>query len=63
MPGLVPGIQPTARAGASGRMDPGDKHRDDNVQPIGSILAIRTYSPQSLMAASNSFCASSGVVM
>ena len=29
MPGLVPGIQPSARTGASGGMDPGDKHRDD----------------------------------
>src|SRR3990172_6030657 len=29
MPGLVPGIQPYAHAGASGTMDPGDKHRDD----------------------------------
>jgi sulfopyruvate decarboxylase alpha subunit len=30
MPGLVPGIQPTARAGASDAMDPGDKRRDDS---------------------------------
>jgi hypothetical protein len=37
MPGLVPGIQPTTNAGASGKMDPGDpgrfagagKRRDD----------------------------------
>jgi hypothetical protein len=28
IPGLVPGIQPSARAGASCAMDPGDKHRD-----------------------------------
>src|SRR5690606_25550869 len=26
----VPGIHPTARAGASGEMDPGDEHRDDS---------------------------------
>jgi len=25
----VPGIRPTASAGDSGSMDPGDKHRDD----------------------------------
>jgi hypothetical protein len=31
IPGLVPGIQPTASAGASCEMDPGDKHRDDTV--------------------------------
>jgi hypothetical protein len=31
MPGLVPGIQPSTSAGASGEMDPGDKHRDDTV--------------------------------
>src|SRR5262245_63352690 len=30
MPGLVPGIQPSASAGASGEVDPGDKHRDDD---------------------------------
>jgi hypothetical protein len=30
IPGLVPGIQPTAFAGAGGALDPGDKHRDDN---------------------------------
>jgi hypothetical protein len=30
IPGLVPGIQPTAIAGARGTMDPGDKHRDDS---------------------------------
>jgi hypothetical protein len=29
MPGLVPGIQPTAGAGAGGKMDPGHKARDD----------------------------------
>jgi hypothetical protein len=29
MPGLVPGIQPTARSGASGEMDSGDKRRND----------------------------------
>jgi hypothetical protein len=29
IPGLVPGIQTSAGAGASGEMDPGDKHRDD----------------------------------
>ncbi len=29
MPGLVPGIQPSTRAGAGGWMDPGDKRRDD----------------------------------
>jgi len=29
MPGLVSGIQPTTNAGASGKMDPGDKRRDD----------------------------------
>jgi hypothetical protein len=28
--GLVPGIQPSVGAGASCKMDPGDKHRDDN---------------------------------
>jgi NAD(P)-dependent dehydrogenase (short-subunit alcohol dehydrogenase family) len=27
---LVPGIQPSVGAGASGTLDPGDKHRDDN---------------------------------
>ena len=31
MPGLVPGTQPSASAGASGSLDPGDKHRDDTV--------------------------------
>ena len=30
IPGLVPGIQLSAGSGASGTMDPGDKHRDDN---------------------------------
>jgi hypothetical protein len=29
IPGLVPGIQPTAYAGACGQMDPGDERRDD----------------------------------
>src|SRR5262245_55507403 len=29
MPRLVRGIHPSAGAGASGAMDPGDKHRDD----------------------------------
>ncbi len=29
IPGLVPGIQLTSSAGASGKMDPGDEHRDD----------------------------------
>ena len=29
IPGLVPGIQPSANAGASGEMDPGHKARDD----------------------------------
>ena len=29
MPGLVPGIQPSASNGVCGTMDPGDKHRDD----------------------------------
>src|SRR5262249_40826667 len=37
--------------------------RDDTVQPIGSILARRTYSPQSLIALSNSSWAISGVLM
>src|SRR3954469_9878054 len=31
IPGLVPGIQPTECFGASGTMDPGDKHRDDTL--------------------------------
>src|SRR5882757_6776462 len=31
IPGLVPGIHTKAGAGASGAMDPGDKHRDDTV--------------------------------
>jgi hypothetical protein len=30
IPGLVPGIQPSTSIEASGTMDPGDKHRDDN---------------------------------
>src|SRR5436305_8727233 len=30
IPGLVPGIQPSAVAGACGTMDPGDKRRDDS---------------------------------
>ncbi len=30
IPGLIPGIQPSANAGASGAMDPGHKARDDN---------------------------------
>src|SRR6476646_3614187 len=29
IPGLVPGIQPSPGAGATGKMGPGDKHRDD----------------------------------
>jgi hypothetical protein len=29
IPGLVPGIQPSKAAGASGELDPGDKRRDD----------------------------------
>jgi hypothetical protein len=29
MPGLVPGIQASTGAGASGTMDPGDTRRDD----------------------------------
>jgi hypothetical protein len=29
MPGLVPGIHPSTDAGASRKLDPGDKHRDD----------------------------------
>src|SRR5262245_1076117 len=31
IPGLVPGIQPPANAGASRELDLGDKHRDDGV--------------------------------
>ena len=31
IPGLVPGIHPSADAGASGTMDFGDKHRDDTL--------------------------------
>ena len=30
IPGLVPGIQPSASCGAGGAMDPGDKRRDDS---------------------------------
>jgi hypothetical protein len=30
MPGLVPGIQPTTGAGASGALDSGDERRNDN---------------------------------
>jgi hypothetical protein len=33
MPGLVPGIKPTASAGASGKIDPGDKRWDDTRFP------------------------------
>jgi len=29
IPALVAGIQPSSSAGASGKMDPGDEHRDD----------------------------------
>ncbi len=29
IPGLVPGIHSSTHAGASGTLDPGDKHRDD----------------------------------
>ena len=36
IPGLVPGIQPSAGSGASGSMDPGDEHRDDNVLRISA---------------------------
>ena len=31
MPGLVPGIQPSASAAVCESVDPGDKHRDDSV--------------------------------
>ena len=31
IPGLVPGIQLSVEFGACGTMDPGDKHRDDNL--------------------------------
>jgi hypothetical protein len=34
MPGLVPGIQPTAGGGASGWMDSGDKRRNDIVRSV-----------------------------
>ena len=37
VPGLVPGIQPSTSAGASRRMDPGDKRRDDKVTDFVSI--------------------------
>jgi hypothetical protein len=29
IPGFMPGIQPTERAGVRGTLDPGDKHWDD----------------------------------
>ena len=32
IPGLVPGIQLSANAGASGTMDPGAKRRDDRME-------------------------------
>jgi adenylate cyclase len=35
MPGLVPGIQPTESAGASGMMDSGDRRRNDTVRSVG----------------------------
>src|SRR5436853_3956026 len=44
IPGLVPGIQPSAGARASGEMDPGDKHRDDTVEfaaPASSRLCLQ----------------------
>jgi iron(III) transport system ATP-binding protein len=40
MPGLVPGTQPSASAGASGALDPGDKHRDDTrIDPAAARAA------------------------
>jgi iron(III) transport system ATP-binding protein len=39
MPGLVPGTQPSAGAGASGMLDPGDKHRDDSGGAHGMTTA------------------------
>jgi hypothetical protein len=43
MPGLVPGIHPTANTGASGKMDSGDKRRNDTVQ---LIVAQQEASPE-----------------
>jgi hypothetical protein len=51
MPGLVPGIQPTASAGASGEMDSGDKRRNDTVAPVrigtsgGAMNQLQAYWP------------------
>ena len=39
MPGLVPGIQTSASAGARGTVDPGDKRRDDRGAYAGSSPA------------------------
>src|SRR2546423_11227282 len=49
IPGPVPGIQASAGAGASGMMDPGDKHRDDTVGNKGSWLRsqlLDSYGPR-----------------
>jgi hypothetical protein len=40
IPGLVPGIQPSIIAGASGTIDPGDERRDDTVKPQGKWRAV-----------------------
>jgi carboxynorspermidine decarboxylase len=42
MPGLVPGIQRSTRAGAGGTLDPGDKRRDDTVMVPNLPPDIRT---------------------
>jgi sarcosine oxidase len=40
IPGLVPGIQPSIIAGASGTIDPGDERRDDTVNAQGKWRAV-----------------------
>ena len=45
MPGLVPGIQPTADAGARVALDPGNKCRDDTVPSVEVIGAMTTTFP------------------
>jgi hypothetical protein len=40
MPGLVPGIQPTASARASDEMDSGDKRRNDTVACLWRVAVL-----------------------
>ena len=41
IPGLVPGIQPSVRAGETGKVDSGDEHRDDTLDGSSRVKTGR----------------------